>query len=303
MTASVLVLDGADTAAALDPLDVLSAVRCALIEISRGTVSAPPRIAASTPTGLLGCMPAHVPGLGLAAKLVSVFDVPGGRSTHLGLVALFDESDGSPLAIMEAGQLTAMRTAASATLSLQALAPAAQRIAVIGAGVQARAQLEMLALVAPSASVVLGVRDPSTVSLSGVRVDTIREAVRHAEVVFCCTGATSPVISRDWLVPGAHISSVGGSLGPEVDAATVAEATVYAEWPGAAASRPPAGAHELQEFGPVMLLGSVLEAGVTPARTGLTLFKSTGHAALDVAAAAVVHRLARRRGLGREMSF
>ena len=96
---SVLVLDGADTAAALDLPELLAAVRVALVAISRGTVSAPPRIAARAPAGLLGCMPAHVPGLGLAAKLVSVFDAPGagdGHSTHFGLVAVFDEHDGRP---------------------------------------------------------------------------------------------------------------------------------------------------------------------------------------------------------------
>ena len=309
----VLVLDGADTAAALDLPELLAAVRMALVAISRGTVSAPPRIAARAPTGLLGCMPAHVPGLGLAAKLVSVFDAPGageGHSTHFGLVAVFDEHDGRPLAIMEAGRLTALRTAATATVSLQALAPQARRIAVVGAGVQARAQLELLAAVAPSADVVVGARDPEAAralvaAFPGVRSASIRDAVRDADAVFCCTGASTPVIRRDWLHDRAHVSSVGGSKGPEVDADTVADATVYVEWPGAADQPPPAGSHELQGIGPdrVHLLGTVLEAGSPPERTGLTLFKSTGHAALDVAAAAVVHRLARERGLGRELTF
>ena len=310
---SVLVLDGADTAAALDLPELLAAVRTALVAISRGTVSAPPRIAARAPAGLLGCMPAHVPGLGLAAKLVSVFDAPGagdGHSTHFGLVAVFDEHDGRPLAIMEAGRLTALRTAATATVSLQALAPEARRIAVVGAGVQARAQLELLAAVAPSADVVVGARDPEAAralvaAFPGVRSASIRDAVRDADAVFCCTGASTPVIRRDWLDPRAHVSSVGGSQGPEVDADTVADATVYVEWPGAADQPPPAGSHELQGVGPdrIHLLGTVLEAGDPPERTGVTLFKSTGHAALDVAAAAVVHRLARERGLGRELTF
>ena len=246
---SVLVLDGADTAAALDLPGLLAAVRLALVAISRGTVSAPPRIAARAPTGLLGCMPAHVPGLGLAAKLVSVFDAPGagaGHSTHFGLVAVFDEHDGRPLAIMEAGRLTALRTAATATVSLQALAPEARRIAVVGAGVQARAQLELLAAVAPSADVVVGARDPEAAralvaAFPGVRSASIRDAVRDADAVFCCTGASTPVIRRDWLDPRAHVSSVGGSKGPEVDADTVADATVYVEWPGAADQPPPAG--------------------------------------------------------------
>ena len=313
---SILVLDGLDTAAALDPIEVLAAVREALVAISRGTVSAPPRIAARAPAGLLGCMPAHVPGLGLAAKLVSVFDVPGpdmrggGHSTHLGLVAVFDEHDGRPLAIMEAGRLTAVRTAASATVGLQVLAPHARRVAIVGAGVQARAQLELLAAVAPSVEVVVGARDPEAArrlvaAFPGVRSESIRHAVRGAEAVLCCTGAAAPVIRRDWLAPDAHVSSVGGTRGPEVDAATVADATVYVEWHGAADQSPPAGSHELQGVSRdrVHLLGTVLEAASPPERDGLTLFKSTGHAALDVAAAAVVHRLAQERGLGHTVLF
>jgi alanine dehydrogenase len=308
---SILILDGPDTAAALGPSEVLAAVREALIAISRSTVSAPPRIAARAPGGLLGCMPAYVPGLGLAAKLVSVFEAPGPgeHSTHLGLVAVFDEHDGRPLAIIEAGRLTAVRTAAVATLSLQALAPDARRIAIVGAGVQARAQLDLLAAVAPSAEVVVGARDAEAgrrlaAAFPGASSDSIRNAVRRADAVFCCTDASSPVLQRSWLEPHAHVSSVGGSRGPEVDAATVADATVYVEWTGAADQPPTAGSHELQGLAVdrIHLLGSVLD-GETPARDGLTLFKSTGHAALDVAAAAVVHRVARERGLGRTVTF
>jgi alanine dehydrogenase len=306
----VLILDGIDTTAAVDPLEVLAAVRGALVEISRGTVSAPPRIAARAPDGLLGCMPAYVPGVGLAAKLVSVFEVAGGRSTHLGLVAVFDEKDGRPLAIMEAGRLTAVRTAAAATASMQALAPDARRVAVIGAGVQARAQLELLAALPTSYDVVVGARDLAAAghlaaAFADVATDPIREAVRDADVVFCCTGATTPVIQRDWLAPGAHVSSVGGSHGHEVDAATVADADLYVEWLGAAAQAPPAGAHELQgvSVDRLHLLGSSLEAGGPPPAERLTLFNSTGHAALDVAAAAAAHRRAREHDLGHALEF
>jgi ornithine cyclodeaminase/alanine dehydrogenase-like protein (mu-crystallin family) len=322
-SSSVLVLDGAETAAALDPAEVLLAVRDALIAISDESVSAPPRIFARTPAGILGCMPAFVPGVGLAAKLVSVFDAPGapgadghrGRSTHFGLVALFDETDGRPLVIMEAGRLTGVRTAAAATLSMQALAPHPARIAIIGTGVQALAQLELLTALSTPADVIVGARDLDAArrlaaTAPGTQVAPIRDAVRDADVVFCCTGATEPVIEHGWLAPGAHVSSVGGSQGHEVDAATVAAAEVYVEWRGAADQPPPAGAHELQgmDVDRVRLLGTALETG-TPLNTGaqdrdrLTLFKSTGHAAFDVAAASVVHRLARERGLGRSLVF
>ncbi|MFD3455082.1 ornithine cyclodeaminase family protein [Streptomyces sp. NPDC058691] len=308
----VLVLDRARTRAALDTRRVMEAVEAALIAIGRGEVSAPPRIAAHTPAGLLGAMPGWVPGLGLAAKLVTVTGDPArpGRSSHRGMVALFDEHDGRPLALMDAESLTAVRTAAAATHSAWALArPGARRFTVVGTGAQARAQIALLAELRPDAEVVVAGRDPlrareaAALHPAAHVGDGIEAAVRRADVVFCCTGATSPVVRRAWLAPGTHVSSVGGSHGPELDADTVRDATLFAEWPGAAVSAPPAGAHELQRLSPgrpVALLGSVL-SGDHPGRgdgAGLTVFKSTGHAALDVAAAHVAHAVARSAGWG-----
>lgn len=310
----VLVLDRQRTAAALDPTAVLDAVRRALIAVARGEASAPPRIAALTPAGLLGAMPGYVPGLGLAAKLVTVTADPQrpGRRFHRGVVALFDEHDGRALALLDAQSLTEVRTAASATHSALALAarPDFGRVAVVGTGAQARAQLTLLAVIRPDAEVAVAGRDPLRAGEAAAlhpraRAATgIEDALRGADVVFCCTDATAPVIRREWLAPGAHVSSVGGSHGPELDRATLQDAALFAEWPGAAASPPPAGAHELQDLSPgrrITLLGSVL-AGDHPGRggdtTARTIFKSTGHAALDVAAARVAHDMARAHGWG-----
>ncbi|MFC1418068.1 ornithine cyclodeaminase family protein [Streptacidiphilus cavernicola] len=310
MSGGVLVLDGAQTRAALDPGRVLATVGDALVAVSRGQVSAPPRIAAVAPAGLLGAMPAHVPGLGLAAKLVSVFADPArpGRSSHRGVVALFDEQDGRLLALMDAEAVTAVRTAAVATRGMLALArPRPSRIAVVGAGAQAAAQVALLAAVRPDLPVVVGARDLRRAEETAARhphatADTIEAAVRGSEVVLCCTGARTPVVEAGWLAEGAHISSVGGSSGPELGPDVVRDGTLFVEWEGAVSCAPPAGAHELQGLSPerATLLGAVLD-GRHPGRrdtSELTVFKSTGHAALDVAAAAVVHATARERGLG-----
>jgi len=329
MSEQVLVLDRAQTGAALEPGRVGAAAARALTAIARGEVSSPPRIAARTPNGLLGAMPGHVPGLGLAAKLITVFADPDrpGRSTHQGVVALFDEDDGRLLALMDAEPLTAVRTAVTATLALRALArPGSSRVAVIGTGTQAAAQLAQLNRIArfgqlgrpdrpveagapahgPLAVGVAG-RDPASVRRLADRYGvtpavSIEAAVRAADVVLCCTGAREPVVRREWLSPGTHVSSVGGSEGAELDAATIRDALLFAEWPGAATAPPPAGAHELQGLPAdgVTLLGAVL-AGDRPGRSEagqLTVFKSTGHAALDVAAASVAHAVARERALG-----
>jgi alanine dehydrogenase len=310
----MLVLDRRQTAAALRPDAVLDAVGRALVAVAREEVSVPPRIAALTPNGLLGAMPGWVPGLGAAAKLVTVTADPGhpGRGFHRGLVALFDEHDGRALALVDGEPLTEVRTAAVATRGALALAvrPGLGRVAVVGTGAQARAQLALLAAVLPGARVTVAGRDPervraATALFPGARVAPgIEDAVRAADVVFCCTGATAPVVRREWLAPGTHVSSVGGSQGPELDAATVRDALLFAEWPGAAGSPPPAGAHEFQDLAPgrpLTLLGSVLD-GTRPGRGGdtdaLTVFKSTGHAALDVAAVRVAYEVALEQGWG-----
>jgi alanine dehydrogenase len=125
------------------------------------------------------------------------------------------------------------------------------------------------------------------------------------------------VLAASWLAPGTFVGSVGGSQGPELDAETVRAARVFVEWAGAATEPAPAGAHELQGLAPgrATLLGTVLAdapgghsgSGGSDATGGdgafgaygghdafgaggLTVFKSTGHAALDVAAAAVALR-------------
>jgi ornithine cyclodeaminase/alanine dehydrogenase-like protein (mu-crystallin family) len=294
------VLGREEMRAALADGEALTAmVARALIAVAAGESSVPARIAAFAERGLLGAMPGCIPGVGLGAKLITVFDDPArpGRSSHQGLVAVFDEHDGRPLAILDAEPLTPARTAASATVALRALArPDARRVLVVGNGAQARAQLELLAGDERWETTVAG-RDPDRAAALAERfhvasAPSIEAGVREAEAVLCCTGAKQPVVHATWLAPGTHVGSVGGSQGPELDAETVAAASLFAEWPGAAGSAPPAGAYELQgvEPGRVTLIGAVLDGG-RPGRRDereITVYKSTGHASLDLAAAAVV---------------
>jgi alanine dehydrogenase len=181
------------------------------------------------------------------------------------------------------------------------------RIAVVGSGVQARAQVAMLAALDGAVPVVVAGRNRSRAEQAAAihprgSAGVVEASVRGADVVFCCTGSNVPVIRRSWLGEGVHVSSVGGSDGPELDEVMIHDGSLCVEWSGAIASPPPAGAHELQRLphGRGVLLGSVLE-GSRPGRarsSEMTVFKSTGHAALDVAAASVVYAFARERGIG-----
>lgn len=308
---TLLLLRAVEVEALLDLDALVDHLATAFTRLSAGEVSVPPRIAASTPDGFLAAMPGHVPGMCLETKLVSVF--PGnhdhGLPSHQALIAVFDEATGTPVALLDGTVITAVRTAAASALSVRLLArPGARVLAILGAGVQARTHLDAVVRVLRPGEVRIAARNRAhaealTGRAGGARVTaSFEEAVRGADVVCCCTDAATPILRREWLSPGAHVTSVGCARnGPEVDEATVAAATLFVE--SRAAAQPyPAGAHELQGVDPARLteLGELL-AATRPGRTGdaeLTLYKSTGHAVEDAAAADLVLRAAQERGVG-----
>jgi ornithine cyclodeaminase/alanine dehydrogenase-like protein (mu-crystallin family) len=307
----VLVLSEAEVAALLDVDELLEALADAFRGLSAGRASVPPRIAARAELGMLGAMPVYLPGVALGAKLVTVF--PGNHArvlpSHQGLIVLFGEEDGTPAAVMDGRHITAVRTGAAAAVAARALARAdAEVLAILGAGVQGRSHLEALPRVRDFREVRVASRTPAHAeALASLHpaarpVASFEEAVAGADVVCCCTDAREPVLRAAWLAPGAHVSSVGGTFGPELDAGTVGAGRVFVEWRGAALEAPPAGAHELQGLGggAVTELGEVL-AGTRPGRTSdeeITVYKSTGHAVEDAAAARLVYRRAGQAGAG-----
>jgi ornithine cyclodeaminase/alanine dehydrogenase-like protein (mu-crystallin family) len=256
-------------------------------------------------------MVGYLPGAGLELKLVSVFpkNHERGRPSHQALIALFDEEDGTPLAIMDGTYITAIRTGGAAAVAAKALArPDAGVLAILGAGVQGHSHLDTFRRVRNFSEIRVVSRDAAKATALAGRdprahvAKSFEAAVRGADVVACCTDAREPVIRREWLKTGAHVSSVGGSFGPELDAGTIAEGHVFVEWRGAATNPPPAGAWELQGLDVERLIevGEVL-AGVRPGRrtpNDLTVYKSTGHAVEDAATARLVFDRARTTGVG-----
>ena len=310
----LLYLSQAEVKDLLDVDEMLEAIARALVLFSSGVTSVPPRSAAHAPDGLMGVMAGYVPGVALEVKLVSVF--PGnhghGVPSHQALIALFDEHNGTPLAVMDGTHITAIRTGGTAAVATRALSRADSRVlAILGAGVQGGSHLDTFTHVRDFKEIRVASRDHAKASeLAGrhpmARVAaSFEEAVRGADVVACCTDAREPVIRREWLKQGAHVSSVGGTFGPEIDPETVAAAKVFVEWRGAATNAPPAGAHDLQgiALSRITEVGEVL-AETKPGRTSdhdLTLYKSTGHAVEDAAAASLVYARALAEGAGRRL--
>jgi len=310
----LLYLSHADVESLLDVDAMLEAIAKALILFSSGVTSVPPRTAARAPDGLMGVMAGYVPGVALEVKLVSVF--PGnhglGVPSHQALIALFDEKDGTPLALMDGTHITAIRTGGTAAVATRALARQDSNVlAILGAGVQGGSHLDTFPHVRNFKEIRVASRDHAKAAALAARHPKARvaasfeEAVRGADVVACCTDAREPVIRRAWLKPGAHVSSVGGTFGPELDPETMAAGKVFVEWRGAATNAPPAGAHELQglDASAITEVGEVL-AGTKPGRTSdhdITIYKSTGHAVEDAATASLVYARALAEGAGRRL--
>jgi len=312
--APLLLLNADDVRNLIDLPTLFGALEAALRALSAGTTSVPPRIVARTPDGFLGSMPGYLPGTALEAKLVAVF--PGnherGLPSHQALIALFDEETGVPLCVMDGTVITAVRTGATAAVAARALSrDDARTLAILGAGVQGRSHLDAFSNLFELDEIRIASRtarhadELAELDPRAHAVGSFESAVRGADLVCCCTDAAEPVISRAWLGPGAHVSSVG--VGAEIDPATVRAASIFVEWRGAAENPPPTGSAELQGLDPSTIaeIGEVL-AGKHPGRRSadeLTLYKSTGHAVEDAAAARLVFDRARVEGAGRRFEL
>ncbi|HEV3226392.1 MAG TPA: hypothetical protein VGZ52_06150, partial [Acidimicrobiales bacterium] len=123
----MLILSQRDVHAVLDMARLIDALAEAMIDLSAGRASVPPRVGASVvdPPGILAAMPAYLPSSdALAAKLVSVFPDNVDQPTHQALICCFDPVSGVPLAVMDGGYVTAARTAAGSALATRLLARA-----------------------------------------------------------------------------------------------------------------------------------------------------------------------------------
>src|SRR2546428_13851885 len=144
----LLMLSQADVSSLLDLDRLLDALEDGFRALSAGRVEVPARSAVNAEReGWLATMPGYGSGLGLGVKLVSVFPhnhelaVP----SHQALIALFDPATGSPVAVMDGTRITAIRTAGAAAVSTRHLARQDARVlAILGAGVQGHAHLQIL---------------------------------------------------------------------------------------------------------------------------------------------------------------
>jgi ornithine cyclodeaminase/alanine dehydrogenase-like protein (mu-crystallin family) len=297
----VLILSRAEVETLLSPAALLDAVSAGLQAVSAGAFSAPPRQPVSADGGTFLTMAGRQVDSPVVVKLVGVFpgNVALGLEPHPAVIALFDASTGLCLALMDGEHITGLRTAAAAALSTRALArDDAPVVAVVGAGVQARAHLRLLPLVRSFSSVRLVARDPGAAARLGAEPGTIE----GADVICLTTSSPTPVLSAEDVAPGTHITSVGyAPPGGELDPALARDGRLFVE-SRVAFEAPPAGCAELAGLDPALGtdLGAVL-AGRAEGRTSaseITVYKAMGHIAEDAAAAELVYRAALEAGAG-----
>ena len=327
----MLVLSRAEVEGLIDLDRLREAIAGAMADLSAGRVSMPSRIAAMVPArdALLAAMPAYLPSSGaLATKLVSLFPRNTDRPTHQAVIVVFDSENGSPLALMDGEAITAARTAAGSALATDLLARKdAQVLAVIGTGVQARAHLRAVPRVREFREVRVAGRDGERAMalLKEAKewlprpelrmTKSYAEAADGADVICACTHSAEPVVRREWLKPGAHVTSVGyNTAGREVDGATFRDALVVVESRSATLAAPPAGSNDIAM---AIAEGAMtrehvhaelgeLVSGARPGRSDasqITLYKSVGVAVQDAAAAAMVLESARKAGVGRTIDL
>src|SRR5215469_14075630 len=151
----VLILSHRDVLAALPPQACAEAMAAVLAAHARGETYQPLRSVQVPPDaegfmGLMPCWRGPHDGAAAAFALKALCLMPGnparGLDTHQGTVMLFDGETGVPTAILDASAVTAVRTAAVTAVATGLLARAdARTLAILGAGVQARAHLLALA--------------------------------------------------------------------------------------------------------------------------------------------------------------
>ncbi len=296
----------------------------ALAALSRGDAINPLRrgMRLTNDLGILGMMPGYLGSprtLGL--KVVTVF--PGNHGTaydsHQGVVMIFDLEHGAPLCIMDASEVTAIRTAAVSGVATRLLANAdASDLAIIGSGVQARTHLQAMSFARSLARVRIysstpthrhefAARESSRYPFDVIAVDSVQEAVDGADIVCTTTSSKEPILRGEWITSGAHINAVGSSVpyARELDTAAVVKARLFVD-------RTESTVNEAGDFITPCKEGAITESHIRGElgdlllgkATGrnhpneITLFKSLGLAVEDLAAANHVYSRASELGVG-----
>lgn len=300
-------------AAIAEAFEAEGAGRSAVFPVARGTGSDPTHIMA-VKSGRDGST--NLIGVKVASYVPS--NRKRGLASHTSTTLLIDDETAEVLAVVEAGYLNGMRTAAANAVAVRALArPDANILGVIGLGAQAVFEVEAVCQVRQIDKIYVASRSPASNEAfrqavhartgRSVSIVDLEETVRLANILVTVTPSTEPLFEANWVQPGTHISAMGAdNVGKmELPAELVARSTLVMDLPSQAIVL--GEAQHVVRLGLVssdMLLerslGAVLCGRIAGRQSAneITIFDSSGIAVQDVAAAhAALRAICQAQGL------
>jgi len=320
----VLVVNQSEVTELLPLRECMDAMEAAFKCVSRGDAIVPLRQVLWLPekVGALGMMPTYMGDIEtMGLKVVSVMSGNHGTEydSHQGVVMLFEIEHGCLLSIIDASEITAIRTAATTGVATRLLAREdAGNLAILGSGVQARMHLEAMLITRKIRRVRVWSRTAENAyrfaehesARHGIEVEiteSAEAAVREADIICTCTSAREPVLHGAWLSDGTHVNAVGSSVAftRELDTEAVVKSRLFVDKREST----------LNEAGDFLFpykegaigddhiqgeIGDILLDKIPGRETDeeITLFKSLGIAVEDLAAAHLVYTKATEKGIG-----
>ncbi|MCZ4291751.1 ornithine cyclodeaminase family protein [Hoeflea alexandrii] len=325
----MIILSHDDVANLLPMQEAIEVVEAVMKQVSRGEASLPLR--SVTPVGgnnRMGLMPGAIaePAC-FGVKMISLF--PGnparGLSSHRGAMVLFEAETGGAVAMMDASLLTAIRTAAASAVATRALArPEASHLAIIGTGEQAEHHLDAMMCVREIRRLSVAGRSAEKTEAFAARVARLypalridhgadfEAAIKDADIICTVTSSASPIVKGRWVSDGAHVNIVGSSIPTmrEVDDEMVIRGAIWVDYLQSTLAQ----AGEIVDmikagtFSADQLQGEIGAhlSGEIPGRSSaeqITIYRSLGIAAQDLAAAHHVLTRARAESRGHHVPF
>ena len=326
---SLLVINQSEVSDLLSMDECIRLMRDAFVLVANGEVELPLRHIMRVPDrrAVMALMPGYVASPETVATKVITF-YPDNLGTlydaHQGAVLLFDPENGRLIALLDASEITAIRTAAASAVATDLLArPDAGDLALIGSGVQARTHLNAMRRVRKIRRVRIWSRTPEHARTFAHReaqrhmtqvdvMDTAEDAVSGADLVCTVTASRNPVASGEWIADGAHINAVG-SCSPvmrELDTAAVVKSRLFVDWRESTLNEAgdfliPKQEGAIDDGHIVGEIGQV-ELGMIDGRRSdaeITLFESLGVAIQDAVVAHHVYRKARKLRVGTKIEL
>lgn len=323
------ILNSEAVAQALSYADCIEAVSGAMKSVSAGKSIMPLRQYMDIPggEGKFTLMPGYVTepasfGVKIVSKFPRAADSPYG--SHVGAVVIFDTQQGIPVAILDAAMLTAIRTASASALASKVLSRSDSKIlTILGTGTEALHH----------ARAVLCVRDINEIRIwgrtaahaqtlattiekeSGVSTEvtnTVEEAVTKADIICTTTAAKEPILKGQWLPRGCHVNLVGAAVmsAAEADIDVVTRSRFFVDYRESAMAQAgeltaaiKSGAITAEHI--IAEIGELLNSGEAGRQNNddITVYKSLGVAAQDLAAGMMTYECAEKNNIGMELDW